>query len=544
MKISFYGAAQDVTGSNLLVETVAGTRFIIDCGMFQGSKAEEKQNSKPFPYDVKDLDFVILTHSHIDHSGRLPKLVKDGFANAIYMTPATHDLAQIMLADSANIQESDARWENRQRKRRGAKPVEPLYTQEDVNRTMPLIKTHFYDEIFSPVPDVKIRFRDAGHILGSSIVEIWAEENGATNKVVFTGDLGMRGHALIKDLAYVGAADTLIMESTYGNTVHADYENSLTELVEVINKVTGRGGTAVIPAFAVGRTQELIYELNKYYEYHNVPTSDRIPIYLDSPLATRATGVFMENTDVLNKEAKDLISSGDNIFRFSNLRYTESVDESKELNNDPTPKVIISASGMATGGRVRHHLKHTLWNEKNAVIFVGYQAAGTLGRILLDGTERVKIMGSWIDVRAEMYDMEGFSAHADRPTLLDWVDHFETKPSEVILVHGEVDEMNPLATELKERYGMDVKMPQAGDTLEVTPGQTSRVTDHATIVPTQQQRTLEASIEEFQALISSWEDRELDLEVDAFTPDQLAEIQRTINTLRSNLMDLNMQTGS
>lgn len=544
MKISFYGAAQDVTGSNFLVETKQGERFIIDCGMYQGSRAEERQNARPFPYKAEDIDFVVLTHAHIDHSGRLPKFIKDGYRKRVHMTPATRDLVEIMLADSASIQDSDARWENRQRQRSGKKPVEPLYTQDHVERLMPLIDTHFYGEVFSPTPHIKIRFSDAGHILGSSIVEIWAEEDGETNKLVFSGDLGMPGHELIADPANVEAADTLILESTYGNTTHGDYEDSLEELVNVINKVTGRGGTVVIPSFAVGRTQELLYELNKYYEYNKVPTSDIVPIYIDSPLAARATGVFMRNTDALGPEAKELIRQGDNIFRFPNLVITESVEDSKALNNDRTPKVIISASGMATGGRVRHHLKHTLWDKKNAVVFVGYQAAGTLGRILLDGTDRVKIMGSWIDVRAEMYDMEGFSAHADRPALLDWVDGFKTKPSEVILVHGEMREMKPLADTLEERFGMSVKMPEPGDTIEIMPGQAGRLIDHGTAVPSQKQRALSSSLNELQALLSAWEDRDLDLEDKEYTPEQMDEIQRTINILQSSLMDLNMQTGS
>ena len=292
MKISFYGAAQDVTGSNFLVEAEQGERFLVDCGLFQGGKTQERLNTRPFPYDPATLDFVILTHAHIDHSGRLPKLVKDGFRGPIYTTGATRDLLEIMLADSAHIQEQDARWENRQRKRRGKAQVEPLYTQADVELTLPLIKPHYYQEIFTPSPNLRIRFTDAGHILGSAIVEIWSTQDGETNKIVFSGDLGMQGHTLIADPAQVQSADTLIMESTYGDTVHPAYEDSLQDLVDVINRVTARGGTVVIPSFAVGRTQELLYELNKYYEYRDVPTSERVPIYIDSPLATQATAVF------------------------------------------------------------------------------------------------------------------------------------------------------------------------------------------------------------------------------------------------------------
>ncbi|MDY3052077.1 MAG: MBL fold metallo-hydrolase [Ndongobacter sp.] len=536
MKIGFYGAAQMVTGSNYWVETERGTRFLVDCGLFQGGE-EELYNTRPFPFDVTQLDFVLLTHAHIDHSGRLPKLVADGFRGKIYATKATAELSAVMLADSAHIQRQDAENENRKRTRQGRPLIEPLYDDKDVQHTMNLFETHRYGETFSIGEDVKICFRDAGHILGSALIELWVEEQGKTTKICFSGDLGMREHLLLNNPSYIRDADAVLMESTYGNTAHGDYESSLRKLIEVITNVTERGGSVIIPSFAVGRTQELIYELNNYYDYNDVPEEQRVPIYVDSPLANKVTDVFMKNTDCLNEEAQKKIRSGDNIFEFANLHYVTSVEDSRSLNMNRQPKVIISASGMATAGRVRHHLKHALWNKKNAVVFVGYQASGTLGRILKDGADRVKLFGEWIQVAAEMIDIPGFSAHADAPTLKDWVAHFASL-ERVILVHGEPEQMQPLAEELTAR-GLEVSMPKLGEVLEIHPNQTVRKLEEATPLPDLSQ--IMNSYYQVQEMLERVEDHRPDLE--GMPPERLADMQRTLNEIKAGLLEWNMITG-
>lgn len=539
MKIHFYGAARRVTGSNYLIETANDERFILDCGMFQGSKAEEAMNEHPLPYRPEELAFAILSHAHIDHSGRLPKLVKDGFRGSIYSTQATSDLAQLMLEDSAGIQESDAEWENKHLQRRGQPLIEPLYDKEDVTDTIKLLRPQAYGQIIQITPHIRLRFRDAGHILGSAIVELWIEEGGKTSKLVFSGDLGMRDHLLIRDPEYVEDADYLLLESTYGNSVHDNYQNSLKQLMHVIEDITGKGGTVVIPSFAVGRTQELIYEMNKYYEYEHPGEKYPVPIYIDSPLAVRATRVFMKNTEIMDDEAQRLIRGGDNVFEFANLHYTKTVEESMRLNKDRTPKVIISASGMATAGRVRHHLKHTLWNPKNGVIFVGYQGEGTLGRIIQDGAKKVKILGEWVACKAKVYDMGGFSAHADQPSLLDWLGGFKKLPHKIFLVHGEDREMLPFARTIKERFGIEAETPREGSAAILESGKAETLD----FIPTEleEKKTLEEDFYAIQALMSEWEDKEVALE--NLSPENLAALQNTLNKLRMGLMDLNLLTG-
>ncbi len=539
MKVSFYGGARQVSGSNFLVETSQGDRFLIDCGMFQGGKAEEKKNFEPLPYAAEDVDFLILTHAHIDHSGRIPLLVKEGFKGPIYCTKATGDLLDLMLYDSASIQESDAEWETKKNQRQGKAPVEPLYREEDVDKTIPLLSTAAYQQIIQVSEHIRIRFRDAGHILGAASVEIWIEENGISTKLVFSGDLGMPDHMLIRNPEYIEEADYLILESTYGNSLHGDYEESLAQLMQVIEQTTSQGGTVVIPSFAVGRTQELIYEMNKYYEYTHEGQTNPVRIFVDSPMAKKATGIFMKNTEILNDEAQDLIRQGDNIFSFDNLEFTQTVDDSIALNSDKEPKVIISASGMATGGRVRHHLKHNLWKSNNAVIFVGYQGEGTLGRIIQDGAERVKILGDWIACKAKVYDMEGFSAHADRKTLLNWLDGFQKKPKKVILVHGEDREMLPLADTLKEKYGMEVFTPSAGTSLTLEANQEVQVSG----IPTAEDRLdrLETKLQVILAMMNELDNR--DIELSGLEEERLVELENTLVSLRSEIMDLNMLTG-
>lgn len=466
MDIQFFGAAKMVTGSNYLLRT-KNYNILIDCGMFQGSNEMERMNSAAFPYDPKEIDLMILTHSHIDHSGRIPKLVKDGFRGKIVCTKAAFDLCEIMLKDSAKIQESDAEWENKKRLRAGLDKVEPLYSMEDAEISLKYFNPYHYDQKIELFNGITIKFRDAGHILGSAIVEMWVTEEGETTKIVFSGDLGMPGRPIIRNPEFIDDADYLVMESTYGDTIHEPFKDSTNKLIEIINKTTLRGGTVLIPSFAVGRTQELIYELNNYYEYNKVEEYMKVPIYIDSPLAVNATEIFQNNSNSFNDETRALILKGDNPFTFSNLRYIKSQEESMALNKSDYSKVIISSSGMATAGRIRHHLKHNLWNPLNSLVFVGYQAQGSLGRILLDGAKRVKLLGEDINVALEIYDLEGFSGHADQKVLMDWLSNFKSKPKKVFIVHGEEEASNSLSTLINEKFNINTIIPNIGDKYDI-----------------------------------------------------------------------------
>ena len=462
MDIQFLGAAKMVTGSNYLL-TTDNYKLLIDCGLFQGNEEKEKLNYEDFKLDPKEIDAIVLTHAHIDHSGRIPKLVKDGFRGKIISTKATYDLCEIMLLDSGKIQEQDAQWENKKRKRAGRNPIEPLYTTEDAQNSLHYFEPYHYNQRVHINDEISIRFRDAGHILGSSILELWFDDGSKKTKIVFSGDVGMPNRPIIRNPEYIEEADYLIMESTYGDTIHEPIEESAGKLIDIINKTALRGGTVLIPSFAVGRTQELIYELNNYYEYGKVEEYMRIPIYIDSPMAVNATEVFQRNSSSFNEETKNLILKGDNPFQFDNLRYIRSVEESMALNKAEYPKVIISASGMATAGRIRHHLKHNLYKPLNSLVFVGYQAQGTLGRILLDGVKKVKLLGEEISVGLEIYDLEGFSGHADQAVLLDWLNHFKKKPKKIFLVHGEEEASGVISKKIEEQFKIGTIIPNMGD---------------------------------------------------------------------------------
>lgn len=539
MKIEFLGAAKIVTGSNYLI-TTDKWKFLIDCGLFQGGKEEEAMNEVAVKYDPGEIDFMFLTHAHIDHSGRIPYLVKKGYRSEIYATEATVDLCEIMLLDSANIQESDAEWENKRRIRSGKAPIEPLYTMEDAQRSLSYFRPCHYEEIIKVNDEISFRFTDAGHILGSSILELWIVENNETVKVVFSGDLGMPNKPLLKDPAFIKSADYLIMESTYGNSVHDDYAKSMDELIHIIDRVSERGGTVMIPSFAVGRTQELIYQLNNYYSKDTIHEHQRIPIYIDSPMAIRATKAFMDNAYYFDDETKEIIRSGDNIFEFPNLHYVNSVEESKALHRVNYPRVIISSSGMANAGRIRHHLKHGLWDERNAVVFIGYQAIGTLGRILLDGAEKVKLLGEEIAVKAEIFDLVGFSAHADEPMLLDWLNHFEKKPVKIFLTHGEEDESVPLAKTIKEMFHIDTIVPSLND--EYSLNTTGRDLEEK-ISKEDMEKTLYEDFRLIQDNMQNLSNRKELFDTGKMKAEEYSEIKRTLNDLKLQLMSLNMKTG-
>ena len=457
MKIQFCGATTGVTGSCHIIRT-ENHNVMLDCGQFQGGKAQDAMNREEFPFDPKEIEAVVLSHAHIDHCGRLPLLVKRGYDGPIYCTSATADLLKVMLEDSAYIHEKDAEWDTKRSLRAGGEPVEPLYTIEDADKALSLVRPVEYDQLIEINSDIRIVFNDAGHILGSAITEIWVKENGEETKIVFSGDLGMMERPILKDPTIIKKADVVIMESTYGNRLHPDNAMDVKKLIDIIVKTTERGGSVVIPSFAVGRTQELLYELNKFYDEHTEYDDklDKVNVYIDSPMATTATEVFRRNTQVFDEEAREYIVSGDDPLDFKNLHFTRSTDDSKSLNMNNVPKVIISASGMCEAGRIRHHLKHHLWDPKSSVVFVGYQAVGTLGRALLEGKKDISLFGEVIHVEAEIYNLEGFSGHADQKGLMAWISGFEQKPHQVFLVHGEEDSKEALAALIREKLRMNV----------------------------------------------------------------------------------------
>ena len=455
MKIKFCGATIGVTGSCHLLYTDRH-RVLLDCGQFQGNKEMDDLNYEPFPFDPESVEAVILSHAHIDHCGRIPLLVKRGFKGVIYCTDATADLLQVMLLDSAYIHEKDAEWQTKKNARTGKPAVEPLYTVQDAERSLKLVKPILYDQLVELNDEMKIVFNDAGHILGSAITEIWVTENNQTSKIVFSGDLGVNNRPILRDPKKIKKADYLIMESTYGGRLHPENSTSIDRLIHIIINTVKRGGSVIIPAFAVGRTQELIYELNMFYEHHpeyQDVLSD-LNVYIDSPMATTATEVFRKNAQVFDEETKELILSGDNPLDFKNLIFTRSTAESQALNMNRTPKIIISASGMCEAGRIRHHLKHNLWDPKNSIVFVGYQAEGTLGRALIDGVKEVKLFGETVIVAAEIHNLEGFSGHADQNGLLDWLGGFQKIPKQIFLVHGEEQSKIDFAKAVQEKLGL------------------------------------------------------------------------------------------
>ena len=456
MKIEFCGASTGVTGSCHLL-TSGDHKILLDCGQFQGGKAQEAMNYEPFPFDASEIECVVLSHAHIDHCGRLPLLMKRGFRGKIYCTDATADLLDVMLKDSGYIHEKDAEWQNRKAERSGRKKVEPLYTYEDSVKTLELVQPVLYDQLINLNDDMRIVFNDAGHILGSAIIELWVKEGDGESKIVFSGDLGMTDRPILRDPTYIKKADYVIMETTYGDRVHPANSTSIEQLLDIVLKTIKRGGTVVIPSFAVGRTQELIFEFNKFYDEHSEYRKDldKVMVYVDSPMATTATEVFRKNAQVFDEETKEYILKGDNPLDFKNLRFTRSTAESQALNMNKEPKVIISASGMCEAGRIRHHLKHNLWDSRNSVIFVGYQAEGTLGRALINGAKEITLFGEEIQVNAEIYNLEGFSGHADRNALFAWAAAFRQKPKQIFLVHGEHDAKVSFAKLLEEKLGYD-----------------------------------------------------------------------------------------
>ena len=473
MKITFLGATRTVTGSNFLVEA-AGKKFLVDCGMWQGKKEMEEENFNEFDFDPKQIDFMLLTHAHIDHSGRIPKLYNEGFRNKIYAHKATCDLCSLMLPDSGHIQEMESEWKNRKRKRRGEPERPPLYTAEEAARCLEIFEAVNYDEIIEIDENIHVRFNDAGHMLGSSIIELWVKEDGKEVKTVFTGDLGNNDIPLLDSPTMIEDADYLVMESTYGSRLHVRNDEKAKIFLDVVSETLDKQGTVVIPSFAVGRTQEILYELNKIKENtddedfkRKYKTLMKAPVYVDSPLAISATEVFRENMDLFEEDVQKEIMSGDNPLEFPGLKFTMTTDESKALNEDPTPSIIISASGMCEVGRIKHHLKHNLWNPNSTILFVGYQAPGTLGYSIVNGAKTVKIFCEEIAVNARIEYIEGYSGHADQEWLMNFIYSFITKPKHIFLVHGEEESQDVLEKKIIDETGISVTTPEYGETYEL-----------------------------------------------------------------------------
>lgn len=475
MKVTFCGATKTVTGSNFLVEG-AGKKFLVDCGLYQGGAKDEIKNEEPFPYDINEIDFMLLTHAHIDHSGRIPKLYKEGYRNPIYATNATCDLCAIMLPDSGHIQETETEWKNRKRIRRGEEELVPIYDAETAAKSLELFKGEPYNQIIELDDDIHVRFNDAGHMLGSSTIEIWIRENGENKKIVFSGDLGNNDIPLLAEPTMIQDADFLVMESTYGNRLHIKNESKAETFINIVTDTIKNGGTVVIPSFAVGRTQEILYELNTIKDSEDdSPEFERkyrllmnTPVYVDSPLAISATEVFKENMDLFDEETQELIRRGDNPLEFPGLKFTQTVEESKALNESNESAIIISASGMCEVGRIKHHLKHNIWNPKNTILFVGYQAPGTLGRKIVDGAKTVKIFGEEIAVNARVEYIEGYSGHADQAGLLHFVDSFVKKPNHIFLVHGEEESQKVLRDKINEKFDLPVSIPDYCESFDLT----------------------------------------------------------------------------
>lgn len=443
MKITFQGAAKIVTGSCYLFE-INDTKFLVDCGIFQGQKEIVRLNYEPFKFDPKKISFILLTHAHLDHSGLIPKLVNKGFKGKIYTTSSTRDLCNIMLEDSANIQKSSNQHENKRRLREGLPEREPLYNEQDVKNTMKLFSDVVHDKKYR-INEIEVCFRLAGHILGSSMVEVFA--NG--QKFVFSGDIGQDSSLILENPEIIKEADYLFIESTYGNRLHTHKDKRLTKLAKVINDTYKRGGKLLIPTFAIERTQEIIYSLEELYKKKMIP---RQTVFLDSPLGIKATEIFRKHSEEYEKGT---------VFNFSDLKFTPDVKSSMKINTFYGPAIIMAGSGMCNAGRIRHHIKHQIWNPENTILFVGYQAKGTLGELILSGQKNIKMMGLNLIVKAKIENIDSFSGHADQKMLLNWIKGFVKKPKKVFVIHGEKDAADTLSQKINA-LGMETVIPEMG----------------------------------------------------------------------------------
>jgi len=462
MKLTSCGAAEEVTGSCHLLQ-VAGKKVLLDCGMIQGRAKDEARNRDPFPFDPSSLDAVVLSHAHIDHCGRLPILVKQGFRGPIYTHPASVDLCKVLLHDSANLNERDTEYKNKRRARKGKPPLEPLYREADVDRTLRLFKAVDYQTAQKIGDDISFTLYDAGHILGSAMVELDLHEKGVQRKLVFSGDLGHRGAPILKDFHHLHSADIVMLESTYGNRLHRDWSATFDEVSEIVDIVKSSKGNVLIPAFAVGRSQMILFMLAKNFDTWDM---GRWKIFLDSPMAIEATKIYLKHANLYDSDATEFWEKHGPNLSMTNLSFTRSPQESMKINRMESGAIIIAGSGMCTGGRIRHHLKHNLWRHQSHVIIPGYQAYGTLGRKLVEGAKSVKMWGEKIRVNASIHTVGGLSAHADQQGICDWYASFEGKPP-ALMVHGEPDVMETLKEKIAKDHGGKAHIARAGKSIDL-----------------------------------------------------------------------------
>jgi len=462
MKLTSFGAAGEVTGSCHLIE-LPGAKVLFDCGLIQGRSKDELRNHDPFPFNPAELDAVVLSHAHIDHCGRLPILLDQGYTGKIYTHAASCDLVNILLKDSAHLNARDVEYRNKKRRRAGKKLLSPLYDQQDVEKTLDTLQAVAYNESVKVAPGVTIKLFDAGHIMGSSMVEITLVEDDQTRVVVFSGDLGHRGSPILRDFTYLENADLVLMESTYGNRLHRDWSETLTEVSEIASELSSVRGNILIPAFSVGRSQMILYTMARYFEEWNL---DRWQIFLDSPMAIRASEVYLSHTTLYDEEAAAFYKKNGPLLAMPNLKFSQTADESRAINKMVSGAIVIAGSGMCTGGRIMHHLKHNLWRPDAHVIISGYQSPGSLGRKLVDGKDTVRIWGDQIKVRASIHTVGGLSAHADQQGLLDWYANFKGKPP-VLLVHGEKRASKVLAGKLADEHGARVRCARPGKSTDL-----------------------------------------------------------------------------
>lgn len=462
IQLHFYGAAQEVTGSCYLI-TVGQKRVLVDCGLIQGAPEDEARNAHPFPFKAADLDAVILTHAHIDHSGRIPMLAKAGYTGAIYTHHASRDLCKIMLVDSGYLNEKEVEWDNRKRQRKHQPLLEALYTVDDAKAVMGQFQGLRYGERINILPGVELRLTDAGHILGSSIVELWLEDKGVRRKLVFSGDLGHYDAPILRDPHIVQSADLVIMESTYGDRAHRSWDETWAELESILTSARHKRGNVLIPCFAVGRTQEMLYAFNRNFEAWQL---EKWRVFLDSPMAIEATEVYNRHRDLFDEETRAFIKNSGNPFRPPNLYISRSASESMNINLIESGAIVIAGSGMCSGGRIKHHLKHNVWRRGCHLIIVGFQAEGTVGRQIVDGARQISLWGESVHIGASVHTVGGFSAHADCEGLSRWYRHFKTQPP-VALIHGELDAMKALAKRLTKEGAQTVYIPEQGQGMDL-----------------------------------------------------------------------------
>jgi metallo-beta-lactamase family protein len=463
VKVTCCGAAGSVTGSNFLVETSRGKNLVVDCGLFQGGKEMERRNWEPWGYDPREVKNLILTHAHIDHSGRIPRIVKDGFRGKIVTSPPTAELCKIMLLDSAHVQEMDADWQTKKNKRQGKRGVEPLYRTRDAEESLRYFSPVELDQTIDLDQGSKVRLRNAGHVLGSAIAELWVEDEGKETKIVFTGDIGKHDQLIVGDPFEIAEADYLFIESTYGDRQHRTFEESKAELLNAIKYAISNKEKVIIPAFALERTQEVLYILGEFFRAGELP---EIPVFLDSPLAIKATEIFRRNKKYYDEDARAIVSRGFDPFDMPNLKFSLTASQSMKINQLRGSAIIIAGNGMCTAGRIKHHLKHNLWRPGASIVIVGFQAEGTTGRQIVNGAKMVTIFGQKIAVKAKVFTIGGLSSHADQSDLLGWIGHFagNSKPK-VFVIHGEPSSSEGLAKAIKTRFGLDVHVPQYREVL-------------------------------------------------------------------------------